>query len=423
MQPELTLPAPLGDGGEWSDPAHAIPFRPQRARAVLGISEEALSDGDIAGILERLGFGVDRTDSPWSVAIPSARATKDIGIEEDLIEEVGRIYRYARIPDQSLVGELTPPRQEPLRLFVRRLQDRLAGTGDFCEAMTHGFQHESLTEALGLTELEHVTVLNPCAEGLDRIRRSVAPSLIGLVAENLRNRDEVRLFEVGRGYLPEEQDERALPREVVELAVVLAAPKPADGARFDTGALPRLQGVLEDLVAHLERGSVRWAVTSEDLPPWAHPARSGVGTVADDVAAIRLTALDPGYARDLGIEAEVAVASVDVLALLAAPELPLAYEALPRFPGVKIDVALAVPAELPAAEVLGAIERSGKGLVKETELFDLYTGEQAGEGRKSLAWHVLLQSPSKTLSDKDGAKFLGRLEREIDRLGGVLRRE
>jgi phenylalanyl-tRNA synthetase beta chain len=96
---------------------------------------------------------------------------------------------------------------------------------------------------------------------------------------------------------------------------------------------------------------------------------------------------------------------------------------LPRFPDARLDVALAVDVALPAADVRAAIERAGKGLVRETELFDLYTGDQVGEGKKSLAWHVRLQAADRTLSEADGERFLDRLEREIGRLGGVLRRE
>lgn len=93
------------------------------------------------------------------------------------------------------------------------------------------------------------------------------------------------------------------------------------------------------------------------------------------------------------------------------------------YPGTKVDVAFAAPEELPAGELVRAIEQAGKGLVASCELFDLYRGESLGAGRKSLAFHVLLQSEQKTLADDDGQKFLRRVEAIAERLGAELRRE
>ena len=136
--------------------------------------------------------------------------------------------------------------------------------------------------------------------------------------------------------------------------------------------------------------------------------------------------LEPGVARAIRLEGElasdVAVAEVSLDALLAAPERPPGYRPIPRYPGVKVDVAVALDAATPAGDVVDVIERAGKGIVQDVELFDLYRGENLGAGKKSLAYHVLLQSDRKTLSDKDGQKFLSRLERMLADAGGELRR-
>lgn len=115
----------------------------------------------------------------------------------------------------------------------------------------------------------------------------------------------------------------------------------------------------------------------------------------------------------------MACLSVDAL-LQVEPEND-GYEPLPRFPGIKVDVAIVAPEALSAADVAKAIEQAGKGAVKDLELFDLFRGEQVGEGRRSLAYHVLLQAEKKTLSDGDAQKFLGRLGRILEGLGAELR--
>jgi len=185
---------------------------------------------------------------------------------------------------------------------------------------------------------------------------------------------------------------------------------------------------VDRLLAEVGRAPLAWgAADAGAVPAWAWAGRGAAGRGAGADAAgepvARVLALDPRVARRLEVAADVAVALVDVDALLALPAGGRAYAPLPRFEGLKLDVALAVDEAVPAGDLIAAIERAGKGLVADVELFDLYAGEQVGAGRKSLAWHVLLQAPDKTLTDKDGARFLGRLEKELEALGGVLRRE
>ncbi len=425
LQPGVTLPQPAGDAGSWRDPAVVVTLRPERARALLGVTTP---DDEIERILRRLGFGVQR-GTPWKIAVPSARATKDVSIEEDLIEEVGRMVGYGAIAERRLVAELAPAPRDERRALVRRLQDRLAGDARFHEALTYSFQPDELLARLKLSDAPHVRLVNPVNEAESRVRRSVLPSLLGVLAKNRRQRAEVRLFEIGKGYAPEEANERGEPDERHQLALVWLAPPAAAGARFDSGVYARLRGVVDDLVASAGRAPLPWERgPAGEAPPWAHPGRfvvarrpAGYGPLAV------LGELLPELRRDLGLVGEldgaVAACELSLDGLLLTPPRPARYRPLPRFPGVKVDVALKVDESVPAAELVAAIERSGKGLVEEARLFDLYRGESLGAGRKSLAFHVLLQAPDRTLSDEDAAKFLKRLERALAELGGELRRE
>jgi phenylalanyl-tRNA synthetase beta chain len=425
IQPELRLPRPMGDAGEWQDPAHEVGLRPERLRALLGIE---IADDEVERTLASLGFGVER-GSPWRVAVPSARATKDVRIEEDLIEEVGRMIGYGAIAERRIHAVLEPPPRDRRRQLVQRLQDRLSGAARFHEALTYSFQEDEILGVLGLLEEPHVRLVNPVVEGQSRVRRSVLPSLLAVLAKNRRQREEIRLFEIGKGYLPEQPNEAGEPRELHQLALVWAAPAPPQGARFDAGVLARLQGLVEELFAASGRSAPAWRrAEAGEAPSWAHPGRClrAAADAAPDALAT-LAGLEPGVRRALGLtgelDCEVAACEISIDELLGQDEREVGYRPIPRFPGVKVDVAVAVDESLPAARIAEAIGKAGKGLVEELELFDLYRGANIGEGRKSLAYHVLLQSPDKTLSDKDAAKFLSRLERGVADLGGELRRE
>jgi phenylalanyl-tRNA synthetase beta chain len=429
LQPQVALPSPPTDVGAWKDPARSIALRPERVRSLLGVD---VSDDAIADILGRLGFGVARHATSLDVRVPAPRATKDITVEQDLIEEVGRIWRYGNVPEAALVDQLAPPARDEgweRRMLVRQVEDRLAGGARFHQTLSYSFVADRLLAALGLGGAPHLEVENPVAEGLVRVRRSVVPSLLGGLEPARRLRADVRLFEVGKGYLPEHANERGEPRELHELGLVWAGARPADNARFDAGRSPRLQGVVEDVAHSLGLEPLEWrACAAEQRPAWAHPARAVAAWFPGGEAPAAVVApLDPALERALGLEgelkSEVAVASVSIDALLAAPRKALRYRPLPTHPGVKIDVALSLPAEVPAASVRSAIEKAGKGLVAQVELFDVFSGGQLGAGRRSLAWHVLLQAPDRTLAEGDSQKFLTRLEREVQGLGGELRRE
>jgi phenylalanyl-tRNA synthetase beta chain len=424
LQPEVRLPAPPTDVGDWSDPACRVTLRPARARALLGAE---ISDAQMQSILERLGFGVSPQAGGLAVDVPSARATKDVTAEHDLIEEIGRIHRYGEIPERDLEGRVVPPARDEARRLSRALQDRLAGGARFHEAATYSFHADDLLERAGQASLPHVRIVNPVLETQSRVRRSVLPGLLDLLERNRREQDDVRLFEIGKGYRPELGADGE-PREVHQLALVWCGKPPADGERFDAARFSRLQGVLVDLLESLALETPTWS-QAEQVPSWAHPRRALAahwGRAAEGPASILLAELEPGVARAMGLAGELAsdcaAAEVDLGALLAAPRRASRYQPLPRFPGSKVDVAVSLADETSAAEVEAAIRSAGKADVARVELFDLYRGPNLGPGKKSLAYHVLLQSDSRTLGEEDGRKFLARLERQLERLGAELRK-
>ena len=416
IQPGVRFPSGLADVGQWADPACSILLRTKRVAEALG---RQFSVEEISAILTRLGFGVSPAPDGVSVAVPSARATKDIGIEMDLIEEIGRIYRYGELPPAELLAPVRPAPKDRRRQLVRRLSDRLAGAARFHEVISYSFQSDELLECVGWLDQPHVSVINPVAMGESKIRRDVLPSLLGKTLENRRIREEVRLFEIGKGYRPDPSRPEAEPQEVHQLALVLACPP---GGK----ALERLHASVRDLLQHADCPDLEVAAHG-DPPAWSHPVRGlRLSAAAGGEPLVHLAEVDPGVIRALGLHddyaSQVAAGVIDLDLLLASEAQPRRYTATSRFPGVKVDVALMAPDALPAADLIAAIHTAGKGSVAEVELFDLYRGDSVGAGRKSLAFHVLLQSAKKTLSDKDGAKFLDRLERSAQNLDAELRR-
>ncbi len=423
LQPEVSFPARLSDVGDWSDPACELTLRPDRVRRALGAE---LPDETIENILTRLDFEVARAGSDLRVGVPSARATKDVTLEQDLIEEVGRIHRYGNIPEQAMLAAVEPPRPDPRRELVRRIQNRLSGPARFHEVLSYSFVGDRTLDLLGWSDEPHVRVRNPMARDEARVRRAVLPSLLGDLEANRRERSDLRLFEIGKGYRPEAANERGEPRELHQLALLWATARERVGESFDDARFARLRGVVADLLQSLGVQELAWSSPAA-VPAWAHPAEilEVRGSAGDTPLAV-VASLEPGLGRAIGLRDElasdVAVAEVSIDALLASDREVRRYRPIPRFPGVKLDVAVDLPESVRAGELVAVIEKAGKGQVADTELFDVYRGANVETGRKSLAYHVLLQSESKTLSDKDQARFLSRLEKGLEDLDARLRK-
>ena len=427
IAPQARFPAAMTDVGHWMDPTSEIELRCERVRSALG---KALSNDEIQHILERLEFQIEPSgragDDRLRVVIPSFRASQDITIEQDLIEEIGRIHRYGNIEEKPLQFEITPPPPDERRRLVRHLQDRLAGGARFHENLSYSFMEDALLEKLGDLDRPYVSVINPVVKSQAKIRRSIAPSLLPALEANRRHRSDVRLFEIGKAYEPENSNARGEPRERHLLALAWAGTPPGKKARYDENRLMGLQTIIADLVRSRGCGTPRW--TSEGpRPSWAHPGKClflELPGVASPVAVV--AELEPGLAPAIGLtgdlESEVAIAELCLDALLEAKLEGEGYKPMPRFPGIKVDVAVSVPESTPAADLLALIERAGKKQVADVELFDLYRGPSVGAGRKSLAFHVLLQSEKKTLTDKDEKKFLQRFLKLVSEAGGELRR-
>jgi phenylalanyl-tRNA synthetase beta chain len=421
LQPTLRLPSPVTDVRRVAPKNLVIRLRTSRVRERLGAE---LSDELILDILTRLGFGVARAGDAYDISVPSDRATKDISIEQDLVEEVGRLHGYGNIAERSLVASVVPAPRDERRLLVRKIQDRLAGGARYTETLSYSMQPDALLGLLGLSDLPHTTLQNPIVLQESRIRRTLVPSLLARIEANRRHREVVRLFEVGKGYLPEHANAAHEPEERHLATLLLATPRREAGAHFNANSFSELQGTVSDVLATLERPDVIWEQQGE-APPWAHPvrwlsARYPSGKVVAVLASVR-----PDVLAQLGLkgrlESDVAIAEVSIDAVLGERRAARRYRPLPRFPGIKVDVAVAAPRSFRSGQVVDAIRDAAGNQLEGVELFDIYTGAAVGPERKSFAYHVLLQAVDRTLTDADEQKFLRRLRTKLEAIGAELR--
>ena len=391
-------------GAREREPLHLTEARIEQ---VLGI---AIDRERVRGVLESLGFVCEESgDGTFRVETPYWRS--DIGIEDDLVEEVARITGYDDIPTTPLSGQIPPNEPDDARRLRERVKDVLAGCGmqevvNYSLSDLKGLDNAGLSHLAGLDPLR---VANPLRVEQEYLRLSLRPGLLANVEHNRKyHHGPLLMFETGKVYVPKNGQ---LPEEQDVLAgVVTGNPDdPKDGFLRAKGVIETLLGRL-GVEAKFERGE------GEGL----HPGRVVEVSARGERVAV-LGEVHPQVIEAFDIEgASVHVFEVKLDKLGA--HLPAAkrYKPVSRYPGALRDLALIVDADTPSRavqEVIGSFP-----LVTSVELFDVYSGGQVAEGKKSLAFRVLYQSPSRTLGEHEvnmvQAQLLEKLGRET---GAALR--
>ena len=345
------------------------------------------------GILGSLGFELQREGSGSVRAfIPYWRS--DIEIEDDLVEEVARIVGYDNLPTEMLSTPIPHHTPQPLTEFRERVREMLAACG-LQEVITYPLTSlESLRKAGVLDEgMRPLRMSNPLSPELEYMRTSLRASMLRTVAANLRHQEgPVRLFEVGRVYVPTEE---ALPEERETAIVALAGPRfPVSWATpGGKGDFYDAKGVVETLL-----GELRLQGSFDAAPePGFHPGKAARIVVGDTAVGV------VGEVHPLALEVfdledtPVVVLELDLEGLhRALPAKGPAIEPMARFPSAVRDLSILVDRGVPASRVLELILRHR--LVSRATLFDVYEGDRLPSGQRSLAFHLHFQSPKRTLT-------------------------
>jgi phenylalanyl-tRNA synthetase beta chain len=408
-----------------------LTLRDERVEGLLGM---AIPQADQVAYLERLGFGVEVSGGDLEVTVPADR-DGDVTREVDLIEEVGRVHGLDEYLPSTLpavagrVGGLS--REQRLR---RRAEDAMRDLG-FDEVVGWSFTDPGEPGRLRIpaddVRASGIVLSNPLSEDQSVMRTTLLGSLLDIAQRNLaRDADAVAFFESGRVYLPGAPndggalagdfpgEQTAPDREPHRIGCLAVGPLTAKSWRGDGEPADffALKGVVEALAGQLGT-TIACAVGEE---PFLHPGRSaklGIG----ETEAGWIGELHPLVCRAWDIEAAVGF-ELDLAALVAAAAAgEETYEDVTTFPASYQDIAVLVPAELPAAELRATVLVAGGELLQAADVFDLYEGEQVGEGRKSLALRLEFRAPDRTLTDDEVSERRAAIEVALEKIGGLLR--
>ena len=346
-----------------------------------------LASETIQQMLQALGFDVDVTSDGFRCVAPSWRF--DIAIEQDLIEEIARIYGYNNLPTslpaQALTMAAVPEAETPLMRLKHYLVDQ-----DIQEVVTYSFVDPAMQALLG-DGVEGVRLANPIASNLAEMRRSLMPGLVEAVRHNVnRQAPRVRVFETGQCFVSSgdqlDQSER--------LGIALygqQAPLHFSGDRlvdfFD------LKGIVDGLGMVNGGGSLSWS--SGEHPALAPGQTARVSINGQSIGIVGR--LHPRLARELDLPKPLFLADLNLSPLLSGQVT--AFKAISRYPRVLRDLAVVVDNSIVWQQIVDAVGSLGDSRIQAVELFDVYRGTGVPEGCQSLALSLSLQDPEKTLDD------------------------
>lgn len=365
-----------------------ISLRHSRIARILGVE---IPRAEVADILLRLGMLVEESGAGWQVVPPSFRF--DIAIEEDLVEEVARVYGYNRIASTAPLGRLVmQPRSESV-VSRQRLRHTLVEHG-YQEAITYSFVDPKLQQLIDPQQAP-IALANPISAEMAVMRTSLWPGLVQALLHNVnRQQGRVRLFEQGLRFIRQAEEIR---QEPVMGAVVFGGTFPEQwGVREQAADFYDVKADMEALLA-LSACPASFSFVA-DTHPALHPGQSA-RLWRDGQPVGWIGALHPELLRSLGVAGNVLVFEVE-LAAIQGGTLPKFAE-LSKFPAIRRDLALVVERAVSADQLLATVRKAAPAFLRELKLFDVYQGERIDSGRKSIALGLTLQEQSRTLTEDD----------------------
>ncbi|HXB15104.1 MAG TPA: phenylalanine--tRNA ligase subunit beta [Solirubrobacteraceae bacterium] len=413
-------------GGEGPEP-QTIELREKRVESILGMPVAVARQQEI---LSSLDFGAEPVAGGLSVSVPALRRD-DVTREIDLIEEVARIDGLERLPATLPARRGAAGRLDHAQRVRRLAEDAMSGRGLY-EIAGWSFTDPGVLDRL-LLPADHplrdvVTIENPLSEDLSIMRPTLLGSLLDVARHNVSHgAQEIAIFESGTVYraAPDGGPYRTGAEEHHALGTLLAGPltpRSWRGERLEADFFAA-KALLEGLLGSLH---VRWSVAAAEPGRWPflHPGRAAaVAAHAGSGEAVTLGFLGevhPLVAQTWDLPRSAAFA-LDLGKLAAVAPEATRFEPFGAYPVLRQDLAVTLPDTVAAGELVEVVLGAGGETLSGVEVFDLYSGEQVGAGRRSLALALTFRSLEATLTDEDVAPLRARIVAAVGEIGGELR--
>lgn len=375
-----------------------VKLRKEKCNKLTGIE---LTIEEIAAILNRLEIETEIKGDYLIAKIPSVRL--DLNIEEDLIEEVARIYGYQNIKPQKLAGTLTVGAKPKFRNVESKLKNILFGLG-YSEFMTYSFISPDAYKKSNYEEDEDkiIKILNPLGEDYSVMRTTLVPSMIESLAKNYaRGNENVGGFEIGNTFIPTDGE---LPSENLKLCMGF----------YDIGDFYYLKESIEKSLWYL---GIEKLETLRVKKSFLHPGRSAEVFLNGESLGV-MGEVHPEVLKNYGLKKRAYVAELDFDKIVDNTIDNYLYKEMPKFPTIKRDFAFVMDRDIDSCELENISRKHGKDLLESFKVFDIYEGENIDEGKKSVAFSLIFRAPDRTLEDTEvteiSEKIVADIEKDLD---------
>ena len=379
-----------------------IKLEPEKINALLGTE---LSEDLMREILVSLGFILNGDD----IYVPSWRG--DVEHYSDIAEEVARFYGYNKIPCTLMRGETTRGGFSEQQRFDRAIGGAVRALG-YDEIITYSFISPTYYDKIRMPKdsplRKSMKILNPLGEDTSIMRTTILPSMLEIIARNFSYRNKsARLYELGKIYLPREDGLADEPK-------YLSLGAYGDGVDFFS-----FKGGVETLLRELRITNVKFEACTDNAS--YHPGRCACVYAGETLLGV-FGQIHPLVAANYGVDSEIYTAELSFKAMYEMRGGIPVYQPLPKFPAVTRDIAVVCDEAVTVGALEESIRRGAKGLLKEVSLFDIYRGPGVADGKKSVAFNLVLRADDRSLTgdeaDEDVQSILAALSADH---GAVLR--
>lgn len=379
--------------------ANYVTFTPEQINNHLGTN---IAKDVMLNIITSVGFDVTKDENDEiTVKVPSWR--NDVTCMADISEEIARLHGFDKIKSTLPNGVSMQGTQSAKQTFIDKVKASLSSQGLY-ETISFALTNEETFNKLNIPQdsplRKAVPIMNPLSDEYPLVRTTLLSSIFDNLARNLaRKNDDVALFEVGSVFFPKALPVTELPDEVVKIAGAITGRRNAQGwnQANDMVDFYDAKGIIEELLANLR--VTRYTVEAGTHYAM-HPGKTALFKKGRDVIAT-VGEVHPAVLSAYGITKPVYIFELDATTVMKYMSKDLKYKALPKYPATSRDLAMLVDVDVNAADIEKAMTKAAGQNLTQITLFDVYTGKQVEEGKKSLAFSLTFQSNDKTLTDAE----------------------
>lgn len=378
-------------------------------KSVVDLLGVDVSGETMVEILNRLEIPTTLADGVLNCSVPSFR--DDIEGKADIAEEVIRIYGYDHMQGKRMTGVVSRGKLLPERIIDNKIKSTLISNGAR-EIATYSFIGSKAVSTLGISEDDWrsngVKILNPLGDEYSTMRTQLITSMLTTLSTNFNRKiDAVRMFELSKIFKAKAFPLTEQPHEIPMLCLGIYG----DDEDFFT-----LKGIVEEMYETLGM-DVKFAVSNE---VYYHPGRQAKILLGDNIIGV-IGEIHPKIAEKYDINTKVYAAELELVPVYNFNKEPIIFKALPKYPSVSRDISLLCDKEILVGDLMDAIKQASGKLCEDIKLFDVYSGSQIPDGKKSVSFSLILRSAEATLTDEQVEKVMNKVFQKLSDAGATLR--